>query len=152
MCAYKEAPNMTDASKAWNMEHSIETAARPEAIWALFRDVPGWKAWNAGIEHVEIDGPFAKGTWFTMKPPGQDALRSQLLEVRENECFVDETRVGDLVVKVAHRIIGLGGGRTRVTYSVDAVGPGAAEIGPAIAADFPEVLAALAEHALGTES
>jgi hypothetical protein len=32
---------------------------------------------------------------------------------------------------------------TRMVYAVDAQGPGAAEIGPAIAADFPEVLAAL---------
>jgi hypothetical protein len=131
----------------WNTEHSIETTAEPQAIWRLFSDVAGWKQWNAGIAHIEIEGPFAAGTWFSMTPPGQDALRSRLLDVRENDRFVDETRVDDLVVTVTHRIDRMGPERTRVTYAVEARGPGAAEIGPMIAADFPDVLAALAARA-----
>jgi hypothetical protein len=121
--------------------------ATPEVVWGIFRDVPGWKKWNAGIERIELEGPFTKGTWFTMKPPGQDTFRSQLVDVRENECFVDETRIEDLVVTVAHRIERLGARGTRVTYAVHAAGPGASEVGPAIASDFPEVLAALAARA-----
>ena len=135
--------------QTWQGEYGIETSATPNIIWSIFRDVPGWKSWNAGIEHIEIDGPFAAGTWFTMKPPGQDALRSKLIEVRENACFVDETRVGDLVIAVAHRIESLGPTRTRIVYAVDARGPEAAEIGPAVASDFPEVLASLAKLAEG---
>jgi hypothetical protein len=133
--------------EVWRKEYAIETTATAETIWSIFRDVPAWKNWNAGIEQIEIDGPFATGTWFTMKPPGEEALRSQLIDVRENLCFVDETRVGDLVVKVAHRIELLGSARTRVVYAVDARGPQASEIGPAVASDFPEVLASLAKLA-----
>jgi hypothetical protein len=133
--------------EVWRGEYAIETPATAETIWSIFRDVPGWKTWNAGIEQIDIAGPFAAGTWFTMKPPGEDALRSQLIEVRENACFVDETRVGDLVIKVAHRIEQLGPARTRIVYAVDANGPQAAEIGPAVASDFPEVLASLAKLA-----
>jgi hypothetical protein len=133
--------------EVWRKEYAIETTATAETIWSIFRDVPAWKNWNAGIEQIEIDGPFATGTWFTMKPPGEEALRSQLIDVRENLCFVDETRVGDLVVKVAHRIELLGSARTRVVYAVDARGPQAPEIGPAVASDFPEVLASLAKLA-----
>jgi len=131
----------------WRHEYAIETSATAETIWRIFRDVSGWKTWNAGIEEIAIDGPFAAGTWFTMKPPGEEALRSQLIEVRENACFVDETRVGDLVIKVAHRIEPLGSARTRIVYAVDASGPQAAEIGPAVASDFPEVLAGLVKLA-----
>jgi Polyketide cyclase / dehydrase and lipid transport len=133
--------------QVWRSEYAIETPAAPHIIWSIFRNVPGWKIWNAGIEHIEIDGPFSTGTWFTMKPPGQDLLRSQLVDVRENECFVDETRVGPLTVTVAHRIEALGAGRTRIVYAVDANGPQASEIGPAVASDFPEVLASLARLA-----
>lgn len=133
--------------QVWRDQFSIETRATPEAVWALFRDVQGWKKWNAGIEAVELDGPFADGTTFTMKPPGQEALRSTLTEVRENQGFVDETRLGDLVVRVAHRIEVLRPACTRITYAVDACGTGAAEVGPMICADFPEVLAALAASA-----
>lgn len=135
--------------QTWRGEYAIETSAPADVIWNILRDVPGWKTWNAGIEHIELDGPFAAGTWFTMKPPGEDSLRSRLVEVRENACFVDETRVGDLAITVAHRIESLGPGRTRVTYAAEAVGPDAAEIGPAVASDFPQVLAALAKLAEG---
>jgi len=45
---------------------------------------------------------------------------------------VDETRVGELTVRVSHRIQRLGTGSTRVTYSVEAEGPDAAEIGAAV--------------------
>ena len=138
-----------DKKQIWRGEYAIETAASAGIIWSIFRDVPGWKTWNAGIEHIEIDGPFSAGTWFTMKPPGEDPLRSKLVEVRENACFVDETRVGDLVITVTHRIEPLGSGRTRIIYAAEASGPEAAEIGPAVASDFPEVLAELAKLAEG---
>jgi hypothetical protein len=138
---------MTSTQDTWQKQFSIETTATAEAIWKIFRDVPGWKTWNAGIESIELEGPFVSGTWFTMKPPGQDAFRSRLIDVRENECFVDETRVGPLLVKVEHRIQSLGPQRTLVTYALAATGADAAEIGPAIASDFPEVLAALAARA-----
>jgi len=131
----------------WRTEYAIETSASPATIWSIFGDVPAWKNWNAGIEQITIDGPFATGTWFTMKPPGEEPLRSQLIDVRENSWFIDETRVGDLAIKVAHRIEQLGPTRTRIVYAVDAEGPGAAEIGPAVSADFPEVLASLAKLA-----
>jgi Polyketide cyclase / dehydrase and lipid transport len=136
-----------DDGHVWRNEYAIETSATAETIWRIFCDVPAWKNWNAGIEQIEIDGPFAAGTWFTMKPPGEEALRSQLIDVRENTCFVDETRVGELTIKVAHRIEPLGPARTRIVYAVDANGPQAAEIGPAVASDFPDVLASLARLA-----
>jgi len=134
-------------NETWQKEFSIETEASAETIWKLFQDVPGWRQWNAGIESIEIDGPFAQGTWFSMTPPGEETLRSLLIDVRENECFVDETRVGELVVRVAHRIERLGLHRSRVTYAVDAQGQEAAVVGPMVAADFPEVLSALAVRA-----
>lgn len=136
-----------DDENIWRSEYAIETSAAADTIWSIFRDVAAWKNWNAGIEQIDIDGPFATGTWFTMKPPGEETLRSQLIDVRESACFVDETQVGDLVIKVAHRIESLGPARTRIVYAVDAKGPQAAEIGPAVASDFPEVLASLAKLA-----
>lgn len=139
---------MTTASSAWRKEYSIETTATPAAIWRLFADVPGWKRWNSGIEEIRIDGPFEAGTEFHMKPPGQEMLTSQLVEVRANECFVDETRVDDLVVRVSHRIERSGdGGPTRIVYAAEAIGPGAEEVGPMVSADFPDVLRGLADLA-----
>ena len=140
---------MQNISQTFHTEHSIETTAAPERIWALFRNVPGWKDWNAGIEEISLEGPFAQGAWIAMKPPGQHPMRAQLIEVHEGERFVDETRLGDLVVTVTHRIDRIAPDRTRIVYVVDAAGPEAAEVGPAVASDFPQVLVALVAVATG---
>jgi len=128
----------------WNKSFSKEIDASPPAIWSLFRNVNTWKQWNAGVEEMEIFGSFAAGTEFRMKPSGQNSLTLRLLEVRENELFVDETRVEDLTVIVSHRIEALGTHRSRVTFTIEAYGPGCEEAGPAISADFHSTLDSLA--------
>ncbi|WP_029920564.1 SRPBCC family protein [Nevskia soli] len=127
----------------WTHEDSIETSAAPSRVWKLFSDVARWKDWNAGIEAIEIHGPFAAGTTFTMKPPGQDAFTSTLVEVRENEGFVDEAVVEDVRVLVNHGLLRLASGGARITYGTRITAPGAETFGPMVTSDFPEVLAAL---------
>jgi len=129
--------------KVWEIEHDIETKASAEAIWTLFRDVSGWRRWNAGIEKIEIHGPFEAGTEFVMTPSGQEPVTTRLVEVSENAGFVDETRVGDLRIFVDHHIETMNSGRTRVVFSLEAFGSSCDEIGPVVSADFPEVLKAL---------
>jgi|SRR5947207_11323839 len=136
----------------WEYQRSLDTTAGPEAIWRLFADVDGWRAWNADIEKVAIDGPFAVGSEIEMTPAGQDPVRLRLVEVVEDEVFVDEADLGDVVVRTAHRLERLDGGGTRVTYRMEITGPAADEmgpqVGPAITADFPETMAALVALAL----
>ena len=140
-------PSTATPVDRFQVEHSAHAAAAPADVWVHLRDTARWSEWNAGVQSIEIEGPFATGTWFTMKTPdGPEPLRSRLLEVRDGERFVDETRVGDLVVRVAHRLERAVAG-TRIVYALEAEGPGASEIGPAIAADFPQVLAALVKRA-----
>ncbi|WKE66894.1 SRPBCC family protein [Gallaecimonas kandeliae] len=126
----------------WTYETHIHIQASPARIWQLFSDLPGWRRWNSGIAEIELLGPFAEGTCFLMKPPGEDTFSSTLLEVRENAGFTDRTVLGDNCVLVHHRIAPDGEG-VRVTYSTEVTGPDADDIGPMVTADFPEVLAAL---------
>ncbi len=136
-----------DDPPVWECEHEIVVNTGPEIIWRLFQDVPGWKQWNAGIEHIEIHGPFAVGTHFVMTPPGQEPLTTRLVEVRENAGFVDETRVDELRIFVDHRLEPLDADRTRVVYSLEAFGHACETVGPQVAADFPDVLKSLAARA-----
>jgi hypothetical protein len=134
----------------WTHEESIETTASPARVWSLLADVAGWKRWNAGIERIEIHGPFVAGTKFSMQPPGQEPFESTLISVTENGGFTDETVVGDTRVLVHHRIEARPSGGARVVYRTEITGPDAAEFGPFVTADFPQVLAglcALAESA-----
>lgn len=127
----------------WTNTASIATTASRETLWRLFEDVAGWKRWNAGIERIALNGPFAAGSTFDMKPPGMDAFRSTLRDVRLLEAFVDETILEDTRFLVSHELQALSSGGTRVVYAIRVEGPEAATLGPLVTADFPEVLAAL---------
>ena len=127
----------------WTDTTSIITTASPQALWRLFEDVAGWTSWNAGIERIALNGPFATGSTFDMKPPGMEAFRSTLHDVRPPETFVDETVLGDTRFLVSHELHALPSGGTRVVYAIRVEGPEAATLGPLVTADFPEVLAAL---------
>jgi len=135
----------------WETEHSIETSAAPEQIWRLWAHVPGWPSWNGDIERIELDGPFASGSRIVMTPVGQEPIELRIAEATEPESFVDEADLGEIVVRMLHRVEPLDGGRARVTYRMEITGPAAdtlgPEIGPRISADFPETLAVLIRQA-----
>jgi uncharacterized protein YndB with AHSA1/START domain len=135
----------------WEYEHSVETSAAAGEVWRWWADVTSWSTWNAGVVDAAIDGDFAAGTAFTMTGPDGDAIRMTLAEVVPGELFVDVMDGGDFTVRTEHRLEPLDGGRTRVVYRTEISGPAAGavgpELGPAITADFPDVLAALVRRA-----
>ena len=134
-------------------EQSIETTASPDAVWALWADVPRWPEWNAGVERIELHGPFAPGCTIIMTPPADEPVELRVTEAVEPELFVDEADGGDFVVRTTHRVEPIEGGRSRITYRMEITGEAAddvgPQIGPEISGDFPDVLAALAERAAG---
>lgn len=138
---------MTGGNIMWEYEHSVETSADPASVWQVWSDMAGWPTWNAGIEKIEVDGPFEVGTSFTMTPPGDDPVTMKLSEIVSGELFVDVMDAGDFIVTTVHRLESLPSGGTRVVYRTEITGPAAdeigPEIGPQITGDFPDVLAAL---------
>lgn len=137
----------------WQYEHSVETTAATDAVWRVWSDVAAWPRWNDGIETITIHGPFQAGTTFTMTPPEDEPIRMRLTEIVPGKLFTDEMDGGDFTVRTVHRLEPAAAGRTRITYRTEITGPAAGQvgpqIGPAITADFPQVLAALAKLAEG---
>ncbi len=142
----------------WTYEHSVDSRASADAVFALFSDVSTWREWNAGVEHVELDGPFIAGATGRMTLPDQEPIAFRLTWTEQGRGFEDEVAIPavDVVVRVRHSLEPLSNGGTRITYrcvidgpAADVVGP---ELGPGITADFPDVmtaLSALAEAAAG---
>lgn len=54
----------------WTFEHTEDTVASPESIWALWSDVTTWPVWDAGVDSVTLEGAFAAGTKGMLKPAG----------------------------------------------------------------------------------
>jgi uncharacterized protein YndB with AHSA1/START domain len=137
----------------WEYEYSVETSAAPEALWRHWSDMAAWPQWNDGIDSIDVEGPFAVGTAFTMTPPGDEPIRMRLVEIKPGESFTDEMDAGDFAVRTEHRLEPAAGGLTRIVYRTEitgeAAGPIGPQLGPQITADFPEVLAALAKRAEG---
>jgi uncharacterized protein YndB with AHSA1/START domain len=131
----------------WEYEYSAHTTASPELVWRHFSDVTAWPSWNDGIEKIEMHGPFEVGTTFTMTPPGDDPITMRLVEIVPGEVWTDEMDAGDFVVRTIHQLSPSEAGGTTITYRTEFHGPAAdqagPEIGPAITADFPEVVNAL---------
>ncbi|MFF5211248.1 SRPBCC family protein [Streptosporangium sp. NPDC000396] len=134
----------------WKYEHTVETSAAPERIWALYADVNGWDAWDTSIEKIELHGPFEVGTEISMTPTGQDGVRFTIIELKENELFADETDLGDVKLHFIHTLLRIDGG-TRVTHRVEITGPAAEQVGPhlgpAITSDLPDAMEALVKLA-----
>jgi hypothetical protein len=138
---------MTSISElpAFSYSHVAETTVPASAIWDLYEDVTSWPRWDAQAELITRDGPFATGTNGTMKFTGQEPLRYRLAKVHPLREFIDVTDVGELTVQVSHLLEPIGDGRLRITYAARIDGPPeqAAEIGPAITADFPGTMNSL---------
>jgi hypothetical protein len=137
----------------WTYQHIIETAAEAETIFEILRDTSRWPEWNSGVERIDLNGPFATGTEGVMVIPEQGSLPFRLAWVGEGRGFEDETEIpgAEILVRVRHSLEPLAAGGTRITYRAtvegvraDTLGP---EIGPAVTADFPEVMASLAGRA-----
>jgi hypothetical protein len=126
----------------WVAEHSIETTVAPEAIWQAWTDVPRWPEWNADIERIELRGPFAVGSTIEMTPQGQETVVLRVAELVEGKLFIDEAEVEGTLVRTTHRIERLDDRRARIVYRLEADGPAAEAVGPAVTADFDDTLAA----------
>jgi hypothetical protein len=131
----------------WSTEHSIETTLAPEAIWRTWTDVERWPEWNRDIARIALRGPFAPGSTIAMTPHGEETVELRIAEAVAGELFVDEADVEGTIVRTTHRIDRVDDDRVRIAYGLEATGAAAEQIGPAVSADFPEVLAALVEHA-----
>lgn len=136
----------TPPAPTYTYIYETDTTASAEAIWALYEDVDRWPDWDAGAEKVTRNGAFAAGSTGTMKLVGQDeALHYRLATVKPLTEFVDETPVGPMTVRVAHRLTPIEGGGVRVSHRVEIAGPPeqTAQVGPAITSDMPDTIAAL---------
>ena len=132
----------------WSVDHSARTTLPAEAVWESWADVSRWREWNPDIEAVELRGPFAAGSTIAMTPRGApEPVELHIIEALEGARFVDQASLGGTVITTVHEIQPLDGGLSRVVYRLEAVGPAADELGPAISADFPETIAGLLAHA-----
>ena len=135
-----------NANDFWEKSYEHVSNFTPQQIWTVFADSSNWKVWNSGVKSIQIEGEFVTGSWFSMELPDGNIIRSQLIDVSERKHFIDESWIGETMVKVAHRIESLQSGLSQITYIISTHGPDAQAFGEGISADFPNVLAGLEKY------
>lgn len=64
---------------------------KKETIWRLWTDINHWTTWHGDLDYCKMEGPFAAGNHFMLKPKGGPAFKIQLTEVIEGQEFTDCT-------------------------------------------------------------
>ena len=137
----------------WEYEHSVESTATPDAIYRFYENVELRPRWDASVESMTVDGPFAAGTPGVMVIEGQGPMPFVIVEAQTNQGFTDQTDLpgAGLTLRFEHKLTSLPNGKTQITHQLTITGPNAetaaGEIGPMIVADFPEAMTALARLA-----
>ena len=135
----------------WHYERSIDADAAPSAVWARYTDVATWPEWNAGMEKMEISGPFASGTTGVVTSAQQGPAPFTLVDVVDGVSFTQQTKIDENVTLRSHcKVVAAAGGST-ITHRTELDGPGSDEMGAAIgqflSGGIDEGLAALAKAA-----
>lgn len=100
------------------------TDASPDVMWELWADVPNRTEWDHGLEYIEIDGPFEKGTTGVVKVEGQSEIEWKLIEVTPKSAYTDRFQsLPGTHTDWHHTIESNGDGTYDVTWRLETRGP-----------------------------
>lgn len=91
-------------------------------LWKVWTDVNQWHTWQDDIEYAKIDGDFAVGTIYKMKPKGAPEVSIELFKVEPKRLFVDLTRFPLATMYASHEFIDRGSDlEVKTTVSIEGV-------------------------------
>ncbi|MBX9621503.1 MAG: polyketide cyclase [Alphaproteobacteria bacterium] len=64
---------------------------KKERVWQIWTDVNHWPKWHADLEYCKLEGAFAVGNYFMLKPKGVKAVKIELTHIEEDRKFTDCT-------------------------------------------------------------
>jgi uncharacterized protein YndB with AHSA1/START domain len=104
-------------------DHTVETTAPPEKIWAACTDVERWPEWDTELDSASLDGSFALGTKGRVKPRRGPEARFSISELIPGESYTLTTRLPLCELKVRRRLTRNDDSGTFFTHVVSFVGP-----------------------------
>lgn len=101
---------------------SQSTTAQPTKVFALWADTQNWPAFDHGIEWTKFTAPFAIGNQYQLKPKGGPALRATIVEIAQDQLFVDVSHLIGTELRVTHHLE-TQGALTHVSVRMELSGP-----------------------------
>ena len=106
-----ESMSLTDLISAliiFNMIQLAQTTqrtnAKPEAIFALWKDIDNWAETDKGIEWARLTDNFSAGGHYVIKPKGGPKTKATILLVEPNKRFVDISHLFGAKLQFEHSI------------------------------------------------
>ena len=114
-------------------EQTIEIEAAPARVWAVMADVAKWPEWAESILSVtDVTSDFGLGGSAMVHAKGTPKSRFTVTRWEPGRGFDWASKVMGATSVGGHWIEGAGGGRSKVTLSIDVGGPIAALLKPII--------------------
>jgi hypothetical protein len=106
----------------WHAEHTLDTTAPPERIWAHMQMVADWPQWDTGLTWAELPGTFSAGAQGSMRFLGDSPRSFLLADVSAQRGFTALTRLPLAEVRHIHlqETSEIG---TRLTHRIEITGP-----------------------------
>jgi len=102
-------------------EASIEVAAPPEAVFAVYADVERWPVWTASVSKVERldDGPLAVGARTRVRQPKLPVAVWQVTQLQPGRSFTWVARAPGLLTTALHVVTPSATGGSLVVASLE---------------------------------
>ena len=117
-----------------------------EDVWKRWIDIDHWAEWHGDLDYCCLNGNFAVGSTFTLKPKGMKPVEIELTEINEGESFRDCTRFPGARMFNIHTVRAVSGG-VEVSNELTISGPLSFFwfflVGRNVAASIPEETEAL---------
>jgi uncharacterized protein YndB with AHSA1/START domain len=106
-------------------ESRVETAASPDAVWAVWTDVASRPLWHPRLEWAQLDGPLSVGARGAWKPHGARPVRVRVTEATAGRRLVLEGTHGPPVARghYEHEVTARSGGGSTVVHRMRLSGP-----------------------------
>jgi hypothetical protein len=76
----------------WSKSFSkVYSGVSSQIVWGLWTDINNWPRWHGDLEYCRLEGPFAVGNHFFLKPKGVRPVKIVLTEIEEGRKFTDCT-------------------------------------------------------------
>ena len=133
-------------------QHTLETTALPQNIWARWANPSTYPEWDEAVEWAKLNGEFKVGTTGELKTKASGPMAFTITDLEEGRAFSDLTRLSLARLRFHHQLEMTGMG-TRLTHRIEVEGPLAwvwgMVLGSKMQAALPiamRKLARLAEH------
>lgn len=135
----------------WEFEHSLQTRASRERLWALWTDVAGWPTWNPGVGRVQLDEPVTQYATGTIRAVGGPTSAFKVLTIEPGQRFVTQASQRLICLRFEHELADADRGQVLITHRVRMTGLATPllrhTVGARLKRSIPAALGALIELA-----